>query len=131
MDAWIDPNTGAYVAGAGALRGTLLRDPADGLANAVYLRLMTPLGSWFGDASLGSRLHELVREKDLARVEQLARQYAELALQPVVADGRALSVKVLTLRRKDDSRGGRMLLAIQVIDATGTPRTFDVPISVT
>lgn len=54
MDTWIDPATGDY-AGARISR----------LENAVYLRLMTPLGSWWADTSLGSRLHELAREKDV------------------------------------------------------------------
>ena len=39
------------------------RDPADGLANAVWLRLATPLGSYWADATLGSRLHELQRDQ--------------------------------------------------------------------
>nr|MDN1656773.1 hypothetical protein [Escherichia coli] len=34
--------------------------------NAVYLRLATPLGSYWADALLGSRLHELKREKDVS-----------------------------------------------------------------
>ena len=54
------------------------------LANAVYLRLMTPLGSYWADPTLGSRLHELQREKDVSRVAVLARQYAEEALAPLV-----------------------------------------------
>ncbi|MFJ1218956.1 hypothetical protein [Yersinia enterocolitica] len=33
------------------------------LQNAVYLRLSTPLGSYWADVALGSRLHELKREK--------------------------------------------------------------------
>ncbi len=52
MDALIDSSTGDY---AGTSTTTL--------ANAVYLRLMTPLGSWWDDTTLGSRLHELNREK--------------------------------------------------------------------
>lgn len=65
MDTWIDPATGDYT-GARISR----------LENAVYLRLMTPLGSWWADTSLGSRLHELAREKDVPRIALLARQYA-------------------------------------------------------
>ena len=51
MDAYISPLTGDYA-------GTR----TDTLANTVYLRLMTPLGSWWADPGLGSRLHELMRE---------------------------------------------------------------------
>ncbi len=130
MDTWINPATGAYEEGTGVLLGSLLRDPADGLTNALYLRLMTPLGSWFGDVTLGSRLHELVREKDLARVERLAAQYASQALQPVINDGRAQSINVRTQRSKDDAGGGRLALAIEVVDAFGTLRTFELPIKV-
>lgn len=107
MDTWINPVTGDYQTDADRI-GALSRDPAAGLANAVYLRLMTPLGSWFGDPTLGSRLHELQREKDRARVERMARQYSEQALAPVLADGRASSIVVTTQRSKDASGGGRL-----------------------
>ena len=130
MDAWINPTTAAYEEGSGSLLGTLLRDPADGLANALYLRLMTPLGSWFGDVTLGSRLHELVREKDVARVEQLAKQYARSALQPAIDDGRASAITVRTERMKDDAQGGWLLMAIEVVDAAGSLRTFSMHIKV-
>lgn len=56
MDALLAPHTASY---AGSRTSTL--------ANAVYLRLATPPGSWWADPSLGSRLHELRRAKDLSR----------------------------------------------------------------
>lgn len=124
MDAWINPSTGDYAADPARV-GELARAPGDGLANAVYLRLMTPLGGWFGDVTLGSRLHELAREKDLARVERLARQYALEALQSLLADGRVLSLDVQTVRRD-----GRLLLAVALVDARGMPSAFDVPVKV-
>ena len=125
MDAWINPSTGDYAADPARV-GELTRAPGDGLANAVYLRLMTPLGGWFGDVTLGSRLHELAREKDLARVERLARQYALEALQSLLADGRVLSLDVQTARPGD----GRLLIAVAVVDAQGMPRAFEVPVKV-
>lgn len=125
MDAWINPSTGDYAADPARV-GELARAPGDGLANAVYLRLMTPLRGWFGDVTLGSRLHELAREKDLARVERLARQYALEALQPLLADGRVQSLDVQTVRPGD----GRLLLAVALVDARGEPRAFDVPVKV-
>ena len=67
MDAGINPTT-----------GDLTGQRINTLANAVYIRLMTPLGSWWADPTLGSRLHELRREKDRPRVGILAKQYAEL-----------------------------------------------------
>jgi phage gp46-like protein len=87
----------------------------DTLANAVYLRLMTPLGSWWADTTLGSRLHELQREKDLTRVYVLAKQYAEIALAPIVKDGRAKSIDVQASRLQE----GVCLLHIVVQDKGG------------
>lgn len=126
MDTFVNPLTGDYVYQAGAFA----RDPAKGLANAVYLRLMTPLASWWADPTLGSRLHELQREKDLARVALLARQYSEQALQPIVDDGRARSIVVGAERVKDASAGGRLQLSIEVTDAGGRAFTFIHPIKV-
>lgn len=122
MDAWIDPETGGYAIANGAA----LRDPASGLANAVYLRLMTPLGSYWADATLGSRLHELQREKDVGRVALLARQYAEQALAPILKDGRATLINVSTERPGN----GRMLLLIEVTAASGEQLTFKHPVKV-
>lgn len=125
MDALINPTTGDYLADT-TRPGEWARDPANGLMNAAYLRLMTPLGSWFGDATLGSRLHELAREKDLARVERLAQQYAAAALQPLLADGRAKSIDVRTQRPGN----GRLALAIELVDARGVTSAFQMPVKV-
>lgn len=122
MDAWIDPVIGDYV----IANGTPQRDPAGGLANAVYLRLMTPLASYWADAKLGSRLHELQREKDISRVAVLAKQYAEQALAPIVADGRATKIDVSTERPGN----GRMNLLIEVTKADGERLTFKHPVKV-
>lgn len=122
MDAWIDPATGDYT----LANGSATRDPAGGLANSVYLRLMTPLGSYWADATLGSRLHELQREKDVGRVAILARQYAEQALAPILADGRATLINVST----DRPGNGRMLLLIEVTAASGERLTFHHPVKV-
>lgn len=122
MDTFINPVTRDYVYDAGAFQ----RDPARGLANAVYLRLMTPLGGWWGDNTLGSRLHELRREKDVPRVSVLAKQYSEQALAPILADGRAASIVVTVIRPHD----GRLLLLINVTDAGGRAFVFEHPIKV-
>lgn len=126
MDTWLNPVTADYEPAGGSLQ----RDPAAGLANAVYLRLVTPLGSWFGDVTLGSRLHELQREKNVARVEKLAQRYAEEALRPLVEDGRISALTVSTERINDASGGGRLALAVQVVDALGTPSVFRVFVKV-
>lgn len=115
MDALIDPQTGDY---AGSRTDTL--------ANAVYLRLATPLGSYWADPTLGSRLHELQREKDVSRVYVLARQYAEQALAPLIDDGRANSIEVTATR----VRAGWLLLHVVVEDASGRVERFKHPVRV-
>ncbi|MDP3427472.1 MAG: phage GP46 family protein [Humidesulfovibrio sp.] len=116
-DALLDSISGDYALAYGAL----VPDPARGLANAVYLRLKTPLGSYWADAALGSRLHELQREKDVARVAILAKAYCEQALQPLLDDGRALAFSVGTERLHD----GRLGLAVRVTDAGGREHLFN------
>lgn len=126
MDALINPVTRDYVPDAGARSGELVRDPAHGLVNAAYLRLTVPLGTWFGDVTLGSRLHLLQREKDVQRVFVLARQYAEAALQPMLADGRLKSISV----RTDHPQRGWLALGIEITDALGDRQSFTVPVKV-
>ncbi|HFM1870598.1 TPA: phage GP46 family protein [Escherichia coli] len=115
MDQTISPATGDYK-----------RRRIYTLHNAVYLRLATPLGSYWADASLGSRLHELKREKDVSRVHRLAAQYASQALQPLLDDGRATAITVDT---KAGQRGW-LLLLITVTDNAGTPQTFEHPVRI-
>ena len=118
MDALIDPQTGDYA-------GTR----TDTLANAVYLRLMTPLGSYWADPTLGSRLHELQREKDVSRVAVLARQYSEQALAPLLKAGRATLIDVTT-SRPDTPSTGWLALQIGVTDASGRLHHFQHPVKV-
>lgn len=110
MDPLINPVTADYAG-----------QRTESLANAVYLRLMTPLGSWWADTSLGSRLHELTREKDLARVYILARQYSEQALRPIIDDGRAQSINVTA----EQYKRGWCLLLIRVTDLSGQVQHFE------
>ncbi len=109
IDRALDPTTGDYAA-----------TNIDHLGNAVYLRLMTPLGAWWADAALGSRLHELQRCKDLPRVRKLAIQYSEQALAPLLDDGRAKAIRVSA----DQPHNGRCLLHVEVEDAVGRQTTF-------
>lgn len=122
MDAWLNPATADYQ----LLSNSATRDPGDGLANAIYIRLMTPLGGWWQDTALGSRLHELVRQKDLKRVAVLAKQYAETALQQILDDGRATAIEITT----EQPHNGRLHLLIQVTAASGKTLTFKFPIKV-
>lgn len=102
MDSHIDPVTGDYD-----------RTRISDLSNAVYLRIMVPLGSYWADPSLGSKLHLLRRMKDLARNQALAIQYTREALQPLLADGRADRVNVDAVWGHD----GRLELLGQVYQA--------------
>lgn len=115
MDPLLNPQTGDY---------TGVR--TDTLANAVYLRLMTPQGRYWVDPTLGSRLHELQREKDVSRVAVLARQYAEQALAPLVKDRRADRITVTTSRQQ----AGWLELHIEVEDASGQTQRFQHPVRV-
>lgn len=117
MERLIDPTTGDYT-------GTSTTT----LANAVYLRLMIPLGSYWANPSIGSKLHLLRREKDVARVQTLARQYAEEALAPLTADtdGRAKSITVETF----SGEKGWLLLLVTVIQANDERITFKHPVRV-
>ncbi|WOA52493.1 phage GP46 family protein [Dickeya solani] len=114
MDNLLNPTTGDYTGTATAT-----------LANAVYIRLMTPLGSWWAVPGLGSKLHLLAREKDVGRVYTLARQYAAEALQPLVDDGRATSIDVAT----EASDNGWLNLIVDVTAPAGR-ELFKYPVRV-
>lgn len=120
-DTYIDPTTADYV----QLDGDLQRDLAGGLGVAVYLRVMTPLGSWWADPTLGSRLHELQREKDVPRVQRLAVQYVQQCLQPLIDDGRALAIDV-----QAEHAPGRLNLLVTITDAGRAERSFNYFIKV-
>ncbi len=105
MDALLDPQTGTYTP----------NQSVQGIENEVYIRLITPLGSYWADPKLGSRLHLLKREKDVYRVQVLARQYAEQALQPVLDAKRAVTIVVTP----EHLQSGWMKLLVEVVDAHG------------
>jgi phage gp46-like protein len=122
MDAWINPTTRDYELTAGVRTA----DPANGLANAVYLRLQTPLGSYWRYPLMGSLLHTLAREKDLVRISQLAVQYCEESLQPLKDDGRATAIAVSAEQLHD----GRLRLLVEVTDAADIKRVFEHQVKV-
>lgn len=113
-------------AGINSTTGDLTGQRINTLANAVYIRLITPLGSWWKDPRLGSRLHELHREKDRPRVGILAKQYAEQALQPLLDDGRAKKITI----NADQPHNGWLDLLIDITDATGKQQVFRQPVRV-
>jgi len=104
MDKELNPLTGDYTGRA-----------VKNLQNAVYIRLRTPLGTWWADKSIGSLLHLLQREKDVARVSLLAEQYAKEALQPILDDGRADKISVAATQ----PHNGYLILRIRVETAQG------------
>ena len=120
MDAFIDPLTADYLVDPDRPGRALMRDPAGGLANAIFLRLAIPRGSYWADPQLGSLLHTLAREKDVPRVARLARQYVEGALRPLLDEGRASAIEVETERVGD----GRIKLRGTVTDARGRAIAF-------
>ena len=115
MDAGINPTT-----------GDLTGQRINTLGNAVYIRLMTPLGTWWKDTTVGSRLHELKRSKDVTRVSKNAKQYAADALKPLLEDGRAETITVSA----EQPHNGWLYLHIEIIDATGNPQVFRHPVRV-
>lgn len=115
MDKSINPQTRAYDSSF-----------VYSLQNAVYLRLTTPLGRYWADATFGSLLHTIAREKDLSRVGRLAQQYAEEALAPIIDDGRAQSIVVT----HEQPHNARLLLLITVIDNSAKKHTFNHEIKV-
>jgi len=118
----ISPLTGDYTVSNGVAQ----RDSSGGLMNAIVLRILTPLGSYWAEPLLGSRLHELQREKDVERVAVLAKQYSEQSLQGLLDDGRASAIDVQTRRDHD----GWLQLAIEVTSANGQRLTFNHPVKV-
>lgn len=118
----INPLTGDYIYSNNIAE----RDSSGGLMNAIVLRILTPLSSYWAEPLLGSRLHELQREKDLPRVAVLAKQFSEQALQGLLDDGRATNIDVQTQRNHD----GRLLLSIAVTAANGQRLTFTHPVQV-
>ena len=99
MDSHIDPLNGDYS-----------RTSSSGLENAVYLRVSVPLGSYWADKSLGSKLHLLRRSKDLERNKVLAIQYTREALQPLIDDKRVDRIDIDAVWNHD----GRLELAVEI-----------------
>ena len=116
MDALLNPQTGGYV----------VNQSAQSIENELYIRLVTPLGSYWADRTRGSRLHELRRQKHLKRIEVLAKQYAEQALQPVLQSKRAQSIQVTT----STPQRGWLKLHIEAVDAAGDTVTLSHKVAV-
>lgn len=57
----------------------------ESLAEAAYLRLLTPRGTYFADSELGSELYKLKRSKDVPRMRRQALAWTMEALEPLRA----------------------------------------------
>lgn len=116
MDALLNPQTGGYVT----------NESAQSIENELYIRLVTPLGSYWADKTLGSRLHELRRNKHLPRIAVLAKQYAEQALQPVIDGKRAQSIDITA----ESEKRGWLKLHIVAVNAAGRTVTLTHKVAV-
>lgn len=116
-----------------ALSGDYDGQPCTDLSNAVYLRITTPLGSYWADPTFGSKMYTLQREKSVSRVRLLAEQYARDALQPLLDDGRADRIDIETTDPTTDglnSAGGRMNMLCNVYQAGRRVASFSRPVKV-
>lgn len=120
--SFISPTTHDYV----ITNGSATPDPLDGIANAVYIRLETPLGSYWADKTLGSKLHLLKREKDVPRVKQQAVQYAEQALSPLLTAKRIQGLEITT----EQPQKRQLLLLIEVTLLNGKKANFQHTVKV-
>jgi phage gp46-like protein len=109
MDSRLDPATGDYD-----------RTRISDLSNAAYVRLSVPLGTYWADPELGSKLHLLRRMKDVERNRMLAIQYTREALQPLIDTQRADRVDVAATWSHD----GRLELAGAIYQAGLAVATF-------
>ncbi len=113
--AELNPLTGDYASANAAIND---------LMNSVYVRVVTPLGGWWADPSLGMR--QYVREKDVQRVRSLIVQALRDALKPLLADGRAKSVDVRALETNAPlAETRRMGFAVEVVDVSDRRRVFE------
>lgn len=104
----IDPKTGDYVQKGGAPEQT------DSLTVPAYFRLKVTAGSWLyaPDNQYGSRFAELKKRptgRDTSKVENAA----AVALQPILDDGRAVSITVDTTSANRNSVGLKVVLEKQ------------------
>lgn len=97
----------------------------DDVVQAVCLRLNIHRGKYWGDPNLGSRLYTLRRSKDVPRMLQIVKQYAEEALQDLVPT-RLQSLIVLA----SHSIASRVDLTIEITRLTGEKQSIPYFVSV-
>lgn len=97
-DYKIDPYTQDYEISGGQFALT------EDIGNNIYLSLMVQRGSWPFAPGFGSRLHLLMREKAIDRMERVAKEYCDEALRWLMDKGRAERIDVVTALDKENMR---------------------------
>lgn len=95
------------------------------LINKAFLSLETPLGTFIGDTSFGSRLYLLKRAKATERTRKLAEDYALEAIKWLLDNEQAKSIDV-TAEYVTKGNQKRLALYIEV-----TPPDNSTPVSYT
>ncbi|MGY3823082.1 phage GP46 family protein [Acinetobacter haemolyticus] len=97
----------------------------DDVVQSVCQRLNIHRGRYWADPNLGSRLYTLKRSKDVPRMLQIVKQYAEEALTELVPD-RLQALVVSTTQ----SIKSRIDLNIEITRLTGEKQTIQYFVSV-
>lgn len=98
------------------------------LAEAAYLRLMTPKGAYFDDSSFGCELYKLKRSKDVPRIRRQAVRWVIEALEPLRTPHYLIDILVTA---HDSIQAGYLMLHAVLISADGsqTPTTINVQVA--
>lgn len=83
------------------------------IRNNIYLSLSVRKGEWAFSPESGSRLHLLMREKSLERLESVAKEYCEEALRWIIDLERAEKIEVTTVLDKENKRMKCLIEATQ------------------
>lgn len=97
------------------------------LAEAAYLRLLTPKGSYFADIELGSELYKLKRSKDVPRNRRQAVRWATEALEPL---RKAYYLTDITVTAMDAANKGYLVLQAILTTANGSQTTTTINVQV-
>lgn len=101
--------------------------PKKDIAEVAYLRLTTPLGSYFDDPTLGSNLYKLKRSKDLPRIRGQAIEWAKQALEPMRDEFYLTDISVNAL---DAKKKGHFAISAQMTTADGQKHETHINVKV-
>lgn len=120
MSWQIDPKTGDYI----MANGVPTEDPS--LIYPAYYRLKVKRTQWLyaPDTQYGSDLYTVKKRFNPNDTNPIVNM-AEVALQPIIDDGRASSIDVTYLAPKslNDTQ-----LSVVITDAQGEPQTLNLPV---